>query len=613
MVEAVAGGSGRYYQDGGADGPFKAVGGTVYYRNFICALLLGGKGGRTAAVEIYGDYAPRLVHDLRYLSCAAACGEGLLAAVKRHEYDPVVRGDADAGSGGSGIIVVIAVGNHDLTVANEEDTAADRFNYAIRIFLPLRSAADDGSAVIEDSEEVFVSDAVVLYAVHHECACRGGVGHVIEVRIDAHDSVIVLNIVGGVVGVGMLFLSSRHLVGHSGETPARCVVKTVVRIDIEVVPSDIDTADVINYLLVVSCRCAPYLLRDARSNGGAYGRENGIIIVALFADEILCKLIEIIRKHVAAGISQIAVLGEAAFAFEKLSSGIAPVCLVNGTADLALGVDAGEPVGEEEGRSEAVGKHAPEIVLHYRGQALSACTDAAHDVESVEVAVDVIITERMSFVIIDAEVILGDFGGHLFNAGSCKSAVLGVLHKVADIACPAAEILRGNDAGIIVGDVERAEHMRKFHRLTVGNGKASDASQIGCRGAVLHVLFGNIVDKCGVLGACKYSPAPGVVLFNARADIVDYQSDRAFTGHGSIFARIAFEYLKVRKECVELLAGFDIAFCNENIRIGHGFCKVQHGRKRQHEREQKRNRLNKSVLIHFSPPVYLSLFNLSIR
>ena len=219
----------------------------------------------------------------------------------------------------------------------------------------------------------------------------------------------------------------------------------------------------------------------------------------------------------------------------------------------------------------------------------------------------------MGFVIIDAEVILGDLGGHLFNAGACKSAVLGVLHKVADIACPAAEILRGNDAGIIVGDVERAEHMRKFHRLTVGNGKAADASKIGCSGAVLHVLFGNIVDKCGVLGACKYSPASGVVFFNARADIVDYQSDRAFTGHGSIFARIAFEDFKVRKECAELLAGFDIAFCNENIRIVHGFCKVQHGRKRQHEREQKRKRLNKSVLIHFFPPVYLSLFNLSIR
>ena len=84
MMESVARGSGGNNQDGGAYGSFKAVGGTVYDRYLICALFLSGKGGRTAAVKVNGGYAACFIHDLRDLTGTAACGEGLLTAVKHH-------------------------------------------------------------------------------------------------------------------------------------------------------------------------------------------------------------------------------------------------------------------------------------------------------------------------------------------------------------------------------------------------------------------------------------------------------------------------------------------------------------------------------------------------
>ena len=108
------------------------------------------------------------------------------------------------------------------------------------------------------------------------CACS----HIVEVCIDAHNGVIVRDIVVRVVRIGVLCLSRRHLVCYSGHCPFGAVVVVVVCINADVFPADIHCCDIINDLFIVSRYRIFDILRDAGRQGGAAAGKHGIIIVA---------------------------------------------------------------------------------------------------------------------------------------------------------------------------------------------------------------------------------------------------------------------------------------------------------------------------------------------
>ena len=69
------------------------------------------------------------------------------------------------------------------------------------IQLPFGAAADDGGAVIEDAEEILAADGIVFNAFHDERARRFSCGHVVEIGIDAHNGIVILNVIIGIIGV----------------------------------------------------------------------------------------------------------------------------------------------------------------------------------------------------------------------------------------------------------------------------------------------------------------------------------------------------------------------------------------------------------------------------
>ena len=119
VVELIGGLGGGDHHEGGAHGAGIAVGGVVDDGDLVGALLLGGKGGGASAVEVGGDHAAGVQHDLGHLLGAAACGYGLLATVERHEDHAAVGRDAHAGAGGPVVVVVGAGGEGHLAVLHQ--------------------------------------------------------------------------------------------------------------------------------------------------------------------------------------------------------------------------------------------------------------------------------------------------------------------------------------------------------------------------------------------------------------------------------------------------------------------------------------------------------------
>ena len=106
MVKFIGSFCGGYHQQRGADRTLITVRGTVDDRDGVRALFLCREGGGAAAIQVDRYGAARIQHDLSYLLCASACRERLLTAVKNHQHHFAVSGNADAGSGSSGIVVI---------------------------------------------------------------------------------------------------------------------------------------------------------------------------------------------------------------------------------------------------------------------------------------------------------------------------------------------------------------------------------------------------------------------------------------------------------------------------------------------------------------------------
>ena len=567
----------------GADGTLVAVGGAVYDRKRVAALLLGNEGGRAAAVQIDGSHAARVQHDLRQLFCAAACGERLLTAVEHHQDDLALRRDADAGAGMAAVIVIGRAVHNRLAVLDQIDAAADGLLDLILIGGVFTGAADHGRAILQDRKEVRRCAAVVFDTLHDQRAAGSAGRHVVEVRIHADHSIVMLHIIRRIGRIGMPLLGRRHLVGDTGHRPAeRRIICVIVRVDVHIVAGDIDRGNVIDDLLIVLCQRVVDRLRHAGNDRRRIRREHGIVSIIRVGFRIGVRvridrvgtvrvagqIEQIVRKGIAARLAQrliVGKVGQRIRAFQRTDQGIPGISAQNLAPDAFLCDHPAEAVGQEIRRAAFIRKTSRKVILSERAEA-SAEIHLRGEIERIHIAIEVGIGKRMIDLIEravgHAEVSCPDVGRknvhiRLRGVHSVRNVhVLGAVHQVGDIAGPAAHVGAGLYGGFrhalhlrVVRHIHRTEHMAEVSRIAVGQRKVLDVLQRRRRGSVRCVLLGNIGRKGCVFLAADHLPCAGRVALNARADEVD---DERIDVLARIFRRVglgvALQELQARKE-----------------------------------------------------------------
>ena len=567
----------------GADGTLVAVGGAVYDRKRVAALLLGNEGGRAAAVQIDGSHAARVQHDLRQLFCAAACGERLLTAVEHHQDDLALRRDADAGAGMAAVIVIGRAVHNRLAVLDQIDAAADGLLDLILIGGVFTGAADHGRAILQDRKEVRRCAAVVFDTLHDQRAAGSAGRHVVEVRIHADHSIVMLHIIRRIGRIGMPLLGRRHLVGDTGHRPAeRRIICVIVRVDVHIVAGDIDRGNVIDDLLIVLCQRVVDRLRHAGNDRRRIRREHGIVSIIrvgfriglrvridrVGAVRVAGQIEQIVRKGIAARLAErliVGKVGQRIRAFQRTDQGIPGISAQDLAPDTVLGDHAAQTVDQEIRRAAFIRKTSRKVILSERAEA-SAEIHLRCEIERIHIAIEVGIGKRMIDLIEravgHAEVSCPDVGRknvHIRLRGVHfvrNVHVLGAVHQVGDIAGPAAHVGAGLYGGFrhalhlrVVRHIHRTEHMAEVSRIAVGQRKVLDVLQRRRRGSVRCVLLGNIGRKGCVFLAADHLPCAGRVALNARADEVD---DERIDVLARIFRRVglgvALQELQARKE-----------------------------------------------------------------
>ena len=567
----------------GADGTLVAVGGAVYDRKRVAALLLGNEGGRAAAVQIDGGHTARVQHDLRQLFCAAACGERLLTAVEHHQDDLALRRDADAGAGMAAVIIVGRAVHNRLAVLDQIDAAADGLLDLILIGVVFTGAADHGRAILQDCKEVRRCAAVVFDTLHDQRAVGSAGRHVVEVRIHADHSIVMLHIIRRIGRIGMPLLGRRHLVGDTGHRPAeRRIICVIVRVDVHIVAGDIDRGNVIDDLLIVLCQRVVDRLRHAGNDRRRIRREHGIVSIIrvrlrirlrvridrVGAVRVAGQIEQIVRKGIAARLAErliVGKVGQRIRAFQRTDQRVAGVRFQHLAPDTVLGDHAAQTVDQEIRRAAFIRKTSRKVILSERAEA-SAEIHLRCEIKRIHIAIEVGIGKRMIDLIEravgHAEVSCPDVGRknvhiRLRGVHSVRNVhVLGAVHQVGDIAGPAAHVGAGLYGGFrhalhlrVVRHIHRTEHMAEVSRIAVGQCKVLDVLQRRRRGSVRCVLLGNISRKGCVFLAADHLPCAGRVALNARADEVD---DERIDVLARIFLRVglgvALQELQARKE-----------------------------------------------------------------
>ena len=194
VVKLVGGFGSRYHHQRGTDRAGVAVRGSVHHRQLVLSFLLGNKGGRSAAIQIYCHHASGIQHNLRNLDCTATGGNRFLPTVHNHQHHAIVSRDTHAGTRSPAVIVVAATADNNLTVAYQHDAATHGFGDIVFILCIIRRHANDRCAILEDSKEVSTASAVILHTLHNQCAGGCTVGHVVEVGIHADHRGVVGNV-----------------------------------------------------------------------------------------------------------------------------------------------------------------------------------------------------------------------------------------------------------------------------------------------------------------------------------------------------------------------------------------------------------------------------------
>ena len=542
MVEHVGGLGSRHHHQRRADRALVAVRRAVGHGDGIRTLRLCCKGRRAAAIQIDRRNAAGIQHDLCNLNVAAACGEGLLPAIQRHQDNTSVIGDAHAAARCALGIVVRGVGNGDLTVLDQPNIGANCLLDLALVGIPLLFAADDRRSILEDAEEVLAAHAFILDTLHHKGAGGPAVAHIVEVAVDTHHGAVIGD-VAVAVGIGVVLLRRLHLIRHADHLDLRAVVVAVVRIDIHIIAGDVRCGDIVHDLPIVLRLRHLDLLRDAgHQHGGLAGEDLVVGVRHLGA----CRKEQIIRKRVAAGLPQIGIYAIRDIAVLQCANTlIAKVGVIDCRTDVLLCGHAIKAILQEELDPDLICQVLGIVALH-DGADGRAAIQLLQDIERIQVAVQVQNAEGMyvRHVIEEVLVIVGaDLLRHLLHRAG-NTAIGGQLHQIANIAGPASQIRRALDLGVI-RHIHSAEHMGKFHGIAVRQCKLAQAAEAAGAGVVLCVLFRHIAGKHRLLRAAERRPCTGGILLNAAADIVNHKR------HGFLFGMLPHKGACVCFKCCQ--------------------------------------------------------------
>ena len=514
-----------HYQKGRTYRPLISIRRPVHHRDLLRTLAFCCKGRRSSAVQIDSGNTACIQHDLRNLNSAAAGRERFLTPIQYHHDYLTVIGNTHTGSGNATGIIIVLCGYCDLSVFYEYCRSTDSFLNLPFILLPLGAAANNRCAILQNTKEILTANTVVLYAFHYQRARRFAVAHIVEVRIDANNRLIVGNIVFCIIWIRVLFLSSLHLVCYTGHLPHGTIIVIVVGINRNIIPGDVCCRQIINNLLIIRCNCHLHLLFDARRQGRSIV---GKYIIIRVVQQILCRLIQIIRKGIAASFTKIP-----AYTIGKIRSlqgfdaFIGAIGLVYRISDCFFARYVAKTVCQEELCADAVIEIQRKVILH-NGANRKIVRQSVQNVECIQIAIQVHPAEGMNFRIIIEEIltVCADFLCHFLHS-TRYTRIAGQLQKVANIAGPAAKIRCILVAGM-VSHIQTPKHMRKFDLIPVGQREDIQIAKRTGIGALYFILRSNIVCKGCLFLAAERIPRTGGVFLNAAANVVDYQGNGFF-------------------------------------------------------------------------------------
>ena len=169
--------------------------------------MLCVKGCRSAAVKLKRIHTACVKHNLcNFVVC---CTDRIrsLTTVKNKHYNLSVLGDTYAASRH---LLGFCIGKLIYAVLNKDFSAAYTLLYVILIGFVLGNRADYRCAIFKDGKEVgFIG--VEGFTLHNKQAFRFTCAHVIEVCVCSDNYIIVFDVIIGIVGIGVLFLSGCHL------------------------------------------------------------------------------------------------------------------------------------------------------------------------------------------------------------------------------------------------------------------------------------------------------------------------------------------------------------------------------------------------------------------
>ena len=355
----------------------------------------------------------------------------------------------------------------------------------------------------------------------------------------------------------MVCLGSRHLVGQALHAPGGTAgVVLVVGLHHHVVAGHVRGGDVVDDLLFVRGGSGTDALRDAGCQGGVLLGKDRVVRIARSATGGDARLLaEVVGPGIAVGQAQVIVhVGEVAAALQRGNHLVGLVGLRDELAHLVLGT-AGEAKAalEEVLGATAVGKVGVVILREDRAHGLSAL-EAVHDIDGVEVAINVGPAELVTLGVVHAQVGGTDLIRHGIHVG-IRDLVVGEVQKVAHVAGPAAQVrigLRLGGVGLchMVGNVQGAKDVTKVHVLAARRRHDLDVAQGHNAGAVGRVLLAHIGDKGGLLLARENLPVAVVVALHTGAHKVEDQLGGILAGvAGCIVLGVAVQRLEEGEEC----------------------------------------------------------------
>ena len=551
-VELLGGLGGGDRHQGAGHAAGVAVGGTVDHLDLVAALRLRHIGGGAAAVQVHGTDATGFQHDLSDLAQAAAAGEGLLTAVQNHHHHGAVGLDADGGTAGAvavgGTGGQLAVPHQELAGAEQADT----LDHFVRQSLVVGFGADNGRAVLQNTEEAVAVDALPYLAVHHQQTGGFAGGGVKAVAVGGHHG-------GKVLHVLVVLDQSGYLILHALHTPALGgIVVLIVGHNGHVVTGDVHGGHVVHHLFAVGRHSVVDLLADTGGQHGGGAGEDGIIAVlrlllvlavvlaAVGVQHTLGVVKQIVGQSVAAGLTQRGVIRDAAVRLQDLDTHVGAVGVVQRGTHRLAGDLTGEAVVQEVHGAIHVAQVGGVIGFHQLAEGAVARLVLADEIIGVHIAVEVIPAEGVGCV--HAEAVFLDIGGHLVDGALRYVSTLGAeVQQVAQVAGPTGQVVRLH-CRVHIGNVHRTEHVTEIGGISVGQGEIvnDDIPQVHHVGTVGSVLLLNVVGEHGDLLSGQRRPVTVLVTLDAGADEVQHQFAGVSAGLSSKLIRIDLQLLEVR-------------------------------------------------------------------